>query len=145
MKALSLYAINVSTNLICVSLLPACLLPVCLFTCVSLTCVSVHLCVSYLCVCSPMCLLPVCLFTCVSLTCACTHLFVPKQANRVQALTVRMEEVALIMRNNVETVRERAGKLADVDERAEALKESVSVTTLLVHKVLRHRCRGQGL
>ncbi|CAL8335557.1 unnamed protein product [Gadus morhua 'NCC'] len=48
----------------------------------------------------------------------------PDPANRVQALTVRMEEVALIMRNNVETVQERAGKLADVDERAEALKES---------------------
>ncbi|XP_030227445.1 synaptobrevin isoform X1 [Gadus morhua] len=48
----------------------------------------------------------------------------PDPANRVQALTVRMEEVALIVRKNVETVQERAGKLADVDERAEALKES---------------------
>ncbi|XP_030227446.1 synaptobrevin-like protein isoform X2 [Gadus morhua] len=51
----------------------------------------------------------------------------PDPANRVQALTVRMEEVALIVRKNVETVQERAGKLADVDERAEALKESTSI------------------
>ncbi|CAL8327386.1 unnamed protein product [Arctogadus glacialis] len=48
----------------------------------------------------------------------------PKQANTVQALTEHTEEVALILMKNVETVQERAGKLADADERAEALKES---------------------
>ncbi|XP_056457734.1 synaptobrevin-1-like isoform X2 [Gadus chalcogrammus] len=45
-------------------------------------------------------------------------------ANTVQALTEGTEEVVLIVRKNVEEVQKRAGKLADLDERAEALKKS---------------------
>ncbi|XP_059920851.1 vesicle-associated membrane protein 8-like isoform X3 [Gadus macrocephalus] len=48
-------------------------------------------------------------------------------ANTVQALTERTEEVVLIVRKNVEEVQERARKLSDADERAEALKESTSI------------------
>ncbi|CAL8335548.1 unnamed protein product [Gadus morhua 'NCC'] len=47
----------------------------------------------------------------------------PKHANKVQALTENVEVVMLIMDKNVEMVKKRAGKLSNLKERAEALKE----------------------
>ena len=106
--------------LLLVSLLPVCLLPVCLLTCLSLTCLS--------------------------LTCVSAHLCVQERANglepppqdKVQALRSQVDGVKDIMTQNVDRILARGERLDDLMGKSEDLQAGVSVTTLLVNKVLRN-------